>query len=58
MLVVLWQRTPYLIAALVGPLAAISLYQRAGLSVVSEVFEPPDIGPHVRMEMRDPQRHG
>jgi diguanylate cyclase (GGDEF)-like protein len=29
MLVVLWQRTPYLIAALVGPLAAISLYQRS-----------------------------
>ena len=28
-LVVLWQRTPYLIAALVGPLAAISLYQRS-----------------------------
>ena len=29
MLVVLWQRTPYLVAALVGPLAAISLYQRS-----------------------------
>ncbi|HEU5362824.1 MAG TPA: diguanylate cyclase [Gaiellaceae bacterium] len=29
MLVVLWQRTPYLIAALVGPLAALSLYQRS-----------------------------
>jgi diguanylate cyclase (GGDEF)-like protein len=29
MLVVLWQRTPYLIAALVGPLVAISLYQRS-----------------------------
>jgi diguanylate cyclase (GGDEF)-like protein len=29
MLVVLWERTPYLIAALVGPLAAISLYQRS-----------------------------
>jgi diguanylate cyclase (GGDEF)-like protein/putative nucleotidyltransferase with HDIG domain len=29
MLVVLWQRTPFLIAALVGPLAAISLYQRS-----------------------------
>jgi diguanylate cyclase (GGDEF)-like protein len=26
---VLWERTPYLIAALVGPLAAISLYQRS-----------------------------
>ena len=35
---------------------AISLYERAGLSVVSDVFEPPDIGPHVRMEMRDPER--
>jgi diguanylate cyclase (GGDEF)-like protein len=29
MLVVLWQRTPYLVAALVGPLVAISLYQRS-----------------------------
>ncbi|HEY7397127.1 MAG TPA: diguanylate cyclase [Gaiellaceae bacterium] len=29
MLVVLWQRTPYLFAALAGPLAAISLYQRS-----------------------------
>ena len=29
MLVVLWQRTPFLFAALVGPLAAISLYQRS-----------------------------
>ena len=28
-LVVLWQRTPFLIAALVGPLAALSLYQRS-----------------------------
>jgi len=28
-LVVLWQRTPYLIALLVGPLIAISLYQRS-----------------------------
>jgi ribosomal protein S18 acetylase RimI-like enzyme len=33
---------------------AISLYERAGFCVVSDVFEPPDIGPHVRMEMRDP----
>ena len=32
-------------------LRAISLYERAGLRVVSEVFEPPDIGPHVRMEI-------
>ena len=29
MLVVLWERTPFLIAALVGPLVAISLYQRS-----------------------------
>src|SRR5581483_4190893 len=29
MLVVLWQRTPFLVAALVGPLVAISLYQRS-----------------------------
>jgi diguanylate cyclase (GGDEF)-like protein/putative nucleotidyltransferase with HDIG domain len=29
MLVVLWQRTPYLVVALVGPLLAISLYQRS-----------------------------
>jgi uncharacterized protein (TIGR02453 family) len=31
---------------------AVPLYERAGLRVVSEVFEPPDIGPHVRMELR------
>jgi uncharacterized protein (TIGR02453 family) len=37
---------------------AISLYERAGLGVVSEVFEPPDIGPHVRMEMRTFQGFG
>jgi uncharacterized protein (TIGR02453 family) len=30
---------------------AVPLYERAGLRVVSEVFEPPDIGPHVRMEL-------
>ena len=29
MLVVLWQRTPYLSAALIGPLLAIALYQRS-----------------------------
>ena len=29
---------------------AISLYERAGFRVVSDVFEPPDIGPHVKME--------
>jgi ribosomal protein S18 acetylase RimI-like enzyme len=34
---------------------AVSLYQRAGLSVTSEQFEPPGIGPHVRMEWREPQ---
>src|SRR4051812_9833150 len=31
---------------------AISLYDRAGFEVVSDVFEPPHIGPHVRMERR------
>ena len=36
--------------------AARSLYERAGLTVVSEEFELPEIGPHVRMEMRDPAR--
>jgi ribosomal protein S18 acetylase RimI-like enzyme len=30
--------------------AAISLYERAGFAVVSEQFEVPHIGPHVRME--------
>jgi ribosomal protein S18 acetylase RimI-like enzyme len=29
-----------------------SLYERAGFVVTSEVFEPPDIGPHVVMELR------
>ena len=29
---------------------AISLYERAGFRVVSDVFEPPEIGPHVRMQ--------
>ena len=28
---------------------AISLYARAGFGVESEIFEPPEIGPHVRM---------
>src|SRR4051794_26708299 len=31
---------------------AVSLYERAGFEVVSDVFEPPHIGPHVRMERR------
>jgi ribosomal protein S18 acetylase RimI-like enzyme len=26
-----------------------TLYERAGFEVTSEVFEPPDIGPHVRV---------
>jgi ribosomal protein S18 acetylase RimI-like enzyme len=30
---------------------ALSLYQRAGFVVASEEFEPPDIGPHYRMEL-------
>ena len=29
---------------------AVSLYERAGFAVISDVFEPPDIGPHVVME--------
>jgi diguanylate cyclase (GGDEF)-like protein len=37
MLVVLWQRTPYLFAALAGPLAAISLYQRSSRRAMSAV---------------------
>ncbi len=37
MLVVLWQRTPYLFAALAGPLVAISLYQRSTHRVLSAV---------------------
>jgi GNAT superfamily N-acetyltransferase len=37
---------------------AIPLYERAGFSVVSDVFEPPDIGPHVRMERRAFQGFG
>lgn len=30
---------------------ALSLYQRVGFVVASEEFEPPDIGPHYRMEL-------
>ena len=37
MLVILWQRTPYLFAALAGPLAAISLYQRSSRRALSAV---------------------
>jgi diguanylate cyclase (GGDEF)-like protein len=37
MLVILWQRTPYLFAALAGPLAAISLYQRSSHRALSAV---------------------
>src|SRR5262249_17671766 len=36
-LIVLWQRTPYLFAALAGPLAAISLYQRTTHRVLNAV---------------------
>jgi diguanylate cyclase (GGDEF)-like protein/putative nucleotidyltransferase with HDIG domain len=35
MLVVLWQRTPFLFAALAGPLVAISLYQRSAHHALS-----------------------
>jgi ribosomal protein S18 acetylase RimI-like enzyme len=30
---------------------ALNLYQRAGFAIASEEFEPPDIGPHYRMEL-------
>lgn len=30
---------------------ALTLYERAGFVVASEEFEPPDIGPHYRMEL-------
>ena len=30
---------------------ALSLYQRVGFVVASDEFEPPDIGPHYRMEL-------
>ena len=30
---------------------ALNLYQRAGFVVASDEFEPPDIGPHYRMEL-------
>jgi GNAT superfamily N-acetyltransferase len=31
--------------------AALTLYQRAGFVVASDEFEPPDLGPHYRMEL-------
>jgi GNAT superfamily N-acetyltransferase len=30
---------------------ALNLYQRAGFVIASDEFEPPDIGPHYRMEL-------
>jgi uncharacterized protein (TIGR02453 family) len=33
---------------------AVSLYERAGFTVASAEFELPDIGPHVRVELRHP----
>jgi GNAT superfamily N-acetyltransferase len=30
---------------------ALNLYERAGFVIASEEFEPPDIGPHYRMEL-------
>jgi GNAT superfamily N-acetyltransferase len=30
---------------------ALTLYQRAGFVIASDLFEPPDIGPHYRMEL-------
>jgi diguanylate cyclase (GGDEF)-like protein len=37
MLVVLWQRTPFLFAALAGPLVAISLYQRSAHQALNAI---------------------
>ena len=37
---------------------ALTLYQRAGFVIASEEFEPPDIGPHYRMELSVPPRPG
>jgi diguanylate cyclase (GGDEF)-like protein len=37
MLVVLWQRTPFLFAALAGPLVAISLYQRSTYKALNAI---------------------
>jgi GNAT superfamily N-acetyltransferase len=31
--------------------AALTLYQRAGFVIASDLFEPPHIGPHYRMEL-------
>ena len=30
---------------------ALTLYQRAGFVIASDLFEPPDIGPHYRVEL-------
>jgi GNAT superfamily N-acetyltransferase len=35
---------------------ALTLYQRAGFAIASDEFEPPDIGPHYRMELSVPFR--
>jgi len=35
-----------------------SLYERLGFVVASEEFEPPDIGPHYRMELPVTSGHG
>jgi GNAT superfamily N-acetyltransferase len=37
---------------------ALTLYQRAGFVIASEEFEPPDIGPHYRMELSVPAPPG
>ena len=57
MLVVLWQRTPYLFAALAGPLVAISLYQRSTHKALNAIrlyrFSPAlRAGRPVRVRMR------
>lgn len=37
---------------------ALTLYERAGFVVASDLFEPPDIGPHYRMELSIPAANG
>jgi GNAT superfamily N-acetyltransferase len=38
--------------------AALNLYQRAGFVIASDLFEPPHIGPHYRMELAVAERAG
>ena len=68
MLVVLWQRTPFLFAALAGPLVAISLYQRSTQGAERDpprAHRPPDgLGNHrhfherLQRELAQADEHG